>query len=420
MSSYEFPTPQQPEYSFADRTERTEVSYEDVSTYDDDPSLGRGVGVSIVVKVANQTEHDAHMRNLLAGGYDLARGLTYAPTDPSRARYFDGLVARSTLEDDYVSPENCDITTMLQPTGFDRQADGTEVFASANTLTVVKGVGSEAVSRVIEGDWFARLHSAEFNPDGSRILTASSAFDVLYEIDTATGRPVWSMDVWAETPLRTNENEQTFYRELSQLPPDVADGFLHNPDRTFLRDDEAALGAHCVIDDPSQYEGLGLATSLMPAFINSLSYGRNGELLATSYPRGDAWVIDREERHVDIIADGMGRPHGLHADPLLDGYIVTDTTGEKVSFVSGDLERERVLDFSTLDGMKPGLESAPWLQYTTMIAEGLYCAAITSRQKLILFDPVNRTKREIALDPDWGVQLVAGDMMTPDRRYSND
>lgn len=392
-------------YNFVDTYNVENQSVQDVNNYTLDRDLGRGIGIVAVVKWTNQVYHDNYLRSLLSGGWDASLGLSNAPNNRARSRYYEGLIARSDLDTDSIQATDCDTTEMLQPTGFDHLADGSEVYASANCL-VLQRLGGNATARVIQNPWFARLHSAEFNEAGDRVLTASSALDVIYEVDIKDGKPSWSLDVWEETPLRQNIFGQSLYRHMP-LSPCLGDAVLHNPDPLYLKDNDETRGATCVIDDPSVYRGLGLPTALMPAFVNSVSYGLEDTVLATSYQRGEGWVIDRANQVIKIIAKGMKRPHGLHLDPLLEGYMVTDTVGEKAIYLSSDLKRSLVIDFAHLPGMKPGLEKAGWLQYTTRIAPDTYCAVLTSRQMLVVFDPVRRLRREVAIDPQWGVQLIA-------------
>jgi hypothetical protein len=249
---------------------------------------------------------------------------------------------------------------------------------------------------------FARLHSVAFSEDGNRILTASSSLDMLYELRVEDGSVAWEMDLWAETPYNTNILGQSFYR--SQKPETA--GFLLNPSSFDLKDNEQLRDAKCVVDDPSVYKWLGLATALTPVFINGVDYENDDVILATSFGKGEAWRIDREGWQIEVLAKGLGRPHGLHVNKGTGGYLLSDTLKEKVIFLDEDLGQERVLDLSQLGERKEGIEKSKWLQYTTELEPGVYCAAMTSRQRLTLFSPNEKTRRDIAVDPDWGIQMV--------------
>jgi hypothetical protein len=392
-------------YAIIDLAEQVAYQYEDVAAFADDSELGRETEAIILVKWTNQLEHDSHLQQLLSGGWDAAKGLSNAPSNRARWRYYDGLRVATSLDTDYLEADAATTVGMLQPTGVDIDAAGTEVYASGNKL-IVAPLGDLAAASVIQHPLFARLHSAAFNADGTRVLTTASSLDMVMEVDVTSGSPTWQLDIWNDTPYNRNDFGHTLYRKRPANMPAGLDT-LRNPDPIEFKDSEALRNRPCVVDNPARYNGLGLPTALMPAFINSVAYGHQDDVLATSYQRGEAWIIGRTDRTISVVADGMKRPHGLHADPHLDGYMVTDTVNEQVRFIDGALQQGMVYDLSGIAGRKPGLGDAGWLQYTTRLADDLYCAVMTSHQKLVLFNPVQKTKREIAFDPTWGVQLVA-------------
>ena len=56
----------------------------------------------------------------------------------------------------------------------------------------------------------------------------------------------------------------------------------------------------------------------------------------------------------------MRHPHGLRRDPFLDGYIVTDTGNERVSFMSADGKKELAIDSLNLKAPKTRHEKVKW------------------------------------------------------------
>ncbi|HSW74423.1 MAG TPA: hypothetical protein VLG16_00990 [Candidatus Saccharimonadales bacterium] len=234
-------------------------------------------------------------------------------------------------------------------------------------------------------------------------MTASSSLDLVHEIDLK-GNLTWTLDLWRDTPFNANILGQKFYRSILDAANTRA---LHNPDAKALKDDTNLRNATCVLDDPSAYDNLGLPTNLTPVFINTASYGNDNDILTTSFHRGEAWVINRDTGQITVAAKNMRNPHGMHKDSLLGGYMVTDTGHERSIFMTNDLRGELVIDFSTLQERKPGLEKSRWLQYVTRLSDNLYCAVIAPRQKITLFNPIQQTRRDISFDPEWGIQLVA-------------
>ncbi len=390
------------QYVFIDRSERTSYFHEDVSRYEYDPTLGSDIEATVLVKWDNQRDHDNNLRALGRVGWNVAQGNALAPSPRSRHRYFGGFIVKATLDCDILSPETVVAQPALQPSGADTRHDGQTVYACGNQLLLSPDGEVNNITATIDNPMFARLHSASFSSDGERMLTASSSLDMLYGLRAEDGETVWSMDLWSETPHNKNVMGQTFYRSQSQ----ETTGFLLNPSSFDLKDNEQLRDAECVIDDPSVYRWLGLATALTPVFINAVDYENDRIILATSFGRGEAWRIDREKRRVEVVAKELGRPHGLHVDSVTGRYFMSDTLKERILFLDSNLKHERALDLSQLGNRKTGLENSRWLQYTTELKPGIFCAAMTSRQMLTLLDPINGARRDIAIDPDWAIQMV--------------
>lgn len=387
------------QYEFLDVTERLRTHEEDIIHYIEDADLGRNVDVTLLVKWTNQRYHDENLRAMFTDSWDPVAGISRKNAGRHRNRYYDGQIINIGLNNDYLTNEGASLVRdVLQPTGIDSYGSLT-AFACADSIVLSEEGDVARPSKIIGHPNFARLHSVEFNERGNRLLTASSSLDLLYEVDLE-GNIVWQMDMW-DTPFNVNLLGQRFSRKLSS-----GSNALLNPDPLSLKDDEKMLGIDCVLDDPSKYNNLGLPTNLTPVFINTASYGSNSQILTTSFHRGEGWIIDRLNNRVRIASKGLRNPHGFHKDPLLGGYIITDTGNEKVRFLNGNVTEELSIDFSNLQDRKEGLNKARWLQYTNRLSPNLYCAIIAPRQKLTLFDPINRTRRDIPFDPDWGIQMV--------------
>lgn len=356
----------------------------------------------MVIKWDNQRERDTKLKQLGSAGLGVQRGDTLIPSTRGGTRYFGGLILRASLEHDALLPDNVTAQPAVRPSGIDISADGNVAYACGNKLLISPDGDLSSASTTIENPMFARLHSAAFSRDGRKILTASSSLDMLYEMNVDSGDIEWSMDLWSETPYNRNDREQSFHR----TPRSDSKNYLTNPASSDLEDDEALRGAECVISDPRAYDSLGLATGLIPVFINTVAYESDSVLLATSFSRGEAWRINREEREIEIVARNLGRPHGLHVDAATDGYFVSDTLKEQFVSLDKTLKNERVYDLSGLQDRKEGLEATRWLQYTTALQPSVYCAVMTARQKLTLFNTSRKTRRDIDVHPDWGMQMV--------------
>lgn len=403
-------------YEFIDRTERLKVETLSINEFEYQPELGRSLDVSILVKWTNQRYHDENLRSMFTCNWDDVAGISRTNAWRHRNRYYDGLIARASLDTDMIDDESVDsVVQALQPSGMDSLRDGTTAYACADKILVSSDGDPSNIAQTISHPTFARLHSVQFSPDGRHMLTASSSLDLVHELDM-DGNIVWSFDAWSDTPYNTNKLGQQFFRDITKTPYSHND-VLRNPDPSRLKDEVGLRDKVCVVDNPEIYNNLGLPTNLTPVFINGASYGPDGQILVTSFHRGEAWSIDPSSRQVIIVAKDMGSPHGLHYNPDTDGYLVTDTKGEKVRFIDPNMDRETVVDLSMLGERKPGLERVKWLQYTTRLNESLFCAVIAPRQRITLFDPVRRLRRDIPFDPEWGIQLIKSEYGDPQPIY---
>lgn len=387
-------------YSFTNHTERRFTADLDLADFTENPELGKGVDVTILVKWTNQTYHDENLRAIFSPEWDNLTGISRTNAWRHRNQYYPGKIVEISLDNDYLDDASAaKAEDASQPTGIDRRHDGTYALALGDRIHLSDtAMPSDTVSSIERVD-FARLHSVEFDDTGRHILTTSSSLDLIQEVDL-TGNLHWTWDMW-DTTFNTNQLNQSFYRSIGRL---VLGDYLHNPSVESLKD-PSNHSANVVIDDPNAYDRLGLSTNLTPVFPNGASYGFGRDILVSSFHRGESWILNKESDSVKIVTRDQKKPHGFHRDPSF-GYIVSDTGNEVVHFISPDLESETRITTANLQGRKPGLEAVRWLQYTTRLADNLYCAVIAPRQMITLFDPIGKTRRDIPFDPEWGIQKV--------------
>jgi hypothetical protein len=352
------------QYELIDRTERQHREVMDITSFAVSPDLGRELDANILVKWTNQTYHDGNLRAMFTPEWDTVAGISRTNAWRHRNQYYNGLIVQTSLDAEHLDTDSATtVTRVSQPTGIDTRPDGLTAFACADKILLSPDGNPRTIASSLGHLTFARLHSVAFSPDGERLLTASSSLDLIHELDLE-GTIRWTFDAWQDTSFNTNKLGQTFFRRDSKAPGAES---LRNPDPQNLKDDPELRNKSCILDDPSQYNRLGLPTNLTPVFINSAAYGAGGTILATSFHRGEAWIIDPDNRRITVAAKDMGNPHGMHLHQGTDGYLVTDTTHERVHFLDAKLGTETTVDLSGLGERKSGLEKAKWLQYTTQL-----------------------------------------------------
>jgi len=391
----------QPTYNIVDQSERLAVWEDDASGYQECNELGRDINATVLVKWDNQLYHDENFRAMFTDNWDRVNGLPKNQVGRHRNQYFSGFIVRASLDTEHLDAQNADyVAAVSQPTGYST-CGNTVASAIGNQVVMSTLTDPGTPVHILDNPMFARLHDIDLHPDGTRLLTASSSLDLLYELDLE-GNILWTMDLWEIDNV--NQRGQRFRRTIPEDPT----SWLINPNPQELQNRPDYEGANCVLSDPEAYGRLGLPTGLIPVFVNSINYGyKPNEILVTSFFKGEGWKINRATGQIDVVAKGMDRPHALRRDPLLGGYMVSDTGHERVTFLSEDCTQEFTVDFANITGHKAGLEKVRWLQYTTRLADNTYCAILSSRQQIVLFDPLARLKRTITFDPNWGLQLVS-------------
>jgi hypothetical protein len=361
------------------------------------PDLGRDIDAVVLIKWTNQQYHDDNLRAMFTDNWDPISGISKSNTWRHRNQYYDGLIVQTSLDNDILtSARSQKVEHSIQPTDIDITPEKV-VIAAGNRLIVRDNMDESDTQTVISNPWFARLHSAEFTRNDT-ILTVSSAFDQIFEVDM-NGEIVWEMDIW---------NNGRNVNRLGHFLVKNSSGYENiseNTDVEILKQATTDPSIVHYISDPRAYGGLGLPTNVAPAFVNAVSQVGEDKLLATSFRYGEAWVIDKAKRTIDVALENLTNPHGFIATP--NGFMVTNTGEETVIFFDSELQPTHMLDVGVMEDRKKGLEQSRWLQNSVHLEGDIYATYSAPRQKLTLFDMNLSEYRDIDVDPSWGLQTLA-------------
>lgn len=190
--------------------------------------------------------------------------------------------------------------------------------------------------------WFNHLHTLERTPRG--LLVTSSGTDLLAEIDER-GEIVWEFFLFEHGyGGKRYRLGQTFDRSLDY-------------NRRYL---PAALTTHP----------------------NSAILVDEHTVLATLFSTGELVRIDRRSGQVDVVLDGMKRPHSIRRRAE-GGYMLCDTEGGAVVLLDRDLRCE---------GRIP--VPAPWIQDAVFAGERLFVAG----NRRIVMGPLTQKAEEAGGD----------------------
>ena len=186
--------------------------------------------------------------------------------------------------------------------------------------------------------WFNHLHTLDRTPRG--LLVTSSGTDLLAEIDDR-GEIVWEFFLFEHGyGGKRYLLGQTFDRSLDY-------------NRRYL---PAALTTHP----------------------NSAILVDEHTVLATLFSTGELVRIDRRSGQVDVVLDGMKRPHSIRRRAE-GGYMLCDTEGGAVVLLDHDLQREGRIAVP-----------APWIQDAVFAGERLLVAG----NRRIVMSPLSQKTQE--------------------------
>ncbi len=237
--------------------------------------------------------------------------------------------------------------------------------------------------KIISHPWLSYIHTVKFSKDCSKILVASSGVDSLLEFDVQSGKCLWEWLAW-EHGLNRGENPETGETHVLTRRPDEAQALREKDERVLL------------IDNPAEEK---LPTALRAAFMNSAEYDSDETVISTFFHFGDVRRIDKKTFQMDVLIDGLQKPHG--GMRYESGYLVTDTAGGRIVLQHDN--RKTSVNFSALPGKSENVRDLEWLQTSHWFHKKIVTID-SNRTSLTFSDLDNKKRMHVSYDPNWAVQ----------------
>ncbi len=365
---------------------------EALSTYTLDQALGTGLHVSVTIKGFNQL---AIVQKIIERKGQKSLGLT-ANDNASLRRYSTGKILLTDLDreafDDTMLVADRQSIDCLEPYHVAIKDQWLAYTAGAEFKLMDLHLGQ---AHTFTNEWMSYLHTLDFSADGQRMLTISTGFDTIQEVDLSSKQRCWEWNAWDHGFTYSPRIQSHFVRTHQQ----AANLREIDPGTTVT-----------VIDDPTQLPREGLPTQETPLNLNGVFYGPQGQILATAYHRPELFVIERSGACRLINLD-LCHPHSFLpiTIPGHTGYMVANTGAGQLLLLDEAFQVVRRIDFTGLpanESKKRGF--GEWLQTVSLLdaQRGYFAAVDALRDGIHLIDLPNRRRRFIANPPQWTIQTV--------------
>lgn len=363
-----------------------------LSAYTLDKELGADLHLFVTIKGFNQL---AIVRKIIERKGQKSFGLS-ASSDANKRRYSTGQILLTDLNrcrfDDAIFETGRQSITCLEPYHLAIHEQRIAVTAGYEFKVVDLRLGQ---SRTYTNDWMAYLHTLDFSADGDQMLTVSTGFDTIQEIDLRSNQVSWEWNAWDHGFTYSPRTKTHVVRTQKQAAK--------------LR--KGSPGTHLtLIDDPTRLPKEGLPTQETPLNLNGVFYGRQGEILATAYHRPELFVIERSGDYRLINLD-LCHPHSFLpiTIPGHSGYMVANTGSGQLLLLDDAFQIVHKIDVSSLpadESKKRGF--GEWLQTVSLLdaKRGYFAAVDALRDGIHLIDLPNRRRRFIANPPHWTIQSL--------------
>ena len=312
---------------------------------------------------------------------------------------------------------------------------GLSVNGARIVVAFVNSLGIYATNRgnlikTIHHPSFKNLHSATFCPvDGKRILVSNSGLDNILEIDVDSEQIIWQWDAWKhgyeKNPfglhLLSNDRVSNEIPQTTDLSLTTDLPLTTDPKTQILSHHEAKQKIAAGITIPGQQtwavvverqqvdHPLGLEKWLKGAEPNWAGYDHDPDyLLASLFVANEVVRIHKKTGKVQVIQDGLSRPHGLV--PYSHGYLVSNTRKGEVLTLDQQFSMAACYNFTGIP--LPNVQAAydgEWLQFTNPIGTNNLLASVDSRRSMIvIWDPMRKVYSMYPVPTAWSVHAVLG------------
>lgn len=158
-----------------------------------------------------------------------------------------------------------------------------------------------------------------------------------------------------------------------------------------------------VLDDGTDYSKLKIDTKSQTTHINSATYlGRDEKRVAvTLFQPGHAVILDKNTGSLELIKDGLSRPHGFYSfgEEGNEHFVITSPTTGVIDII----DHEYRPTHSIKGVIKTGTDERTWLQNTFPVSESILALVDHYNFHIVFFNPFTKEKQVVETHKQWKI-----------------
>lgn len=162
-----------------------------------------------------------------------------------------------------------------------------------------------------------------------------------------------------------------------------------------------------VLDDGTDFSKQEIDTKSQTTHINSATYLDEDEsrVAVTLFQPGHAVILDKRSDSLELVKDGLSRPHGFYRFGAKDNehFVITSPTTGVIDI----LDHEHRPTHAIKGVIKTGTDDRTWLQNTFPVSENILALVDHYNFHVVFFNPFTKEKQVVETHKQWKIFQIA-------------
>ena len=310
----------------------------------------------------------------------------YQHINPDFAKPMYGQVLEFNTLNDFISG----LPVARYPQSLEINNDYAGITVHEGNLVACNGGRIEVFSpdgrRILNHPLFNDVKFVDFSKDGKSVLVCASGTDSLLEFSYPEMELKWSWFAPEHGYSKAPDGTTVLTRKMIGSQP--------LPDKVR------------VLDDGTDFSKLEVDTKSQTTHINSAAYldGDENRVTVTLFQPGHAVILDKRTGSLELVKDGLSRPHGFYRFGSPNEYFVitSPTTG-----VIDILDHEYRPIYAIKGVIRTGTDDRTWLQNTFPVSDNILALVDHYNFHVVFFNIFTREKQVVETHRQWKIFQIA-------------